>query len=40
MVEMHNKRENTRSQMFLDKLDPNPNLGEQLFSTFRLLLRH
>lgn len=36
---MHDLRQGTSSQLLIEKLDPNPELAEQLFSTFRLRLR-
>ena len=38
-TQMHNLRENTKSQLKIERLEPNTRLGDQLFSTFRLTLR-
>lgn len=36
---MHNLQEGTSSRLFVENLDPNPALAEQMFSMFRLELR-
>ncbi len=36
---MLNLKEKTSTKMFVEELDANPEIGEQLFSTFRLALR-